>query len=633
MAVNNKKNFSEFKLRFTLILVFIFAFLLSFIYKLYILQIKNYKFWLSKAKQEKIKKVKYFLPRGTIKDKFGRDLAISIKVYSVFADPALVDNPKTEAAILSDILKIEEKKLYKKLTKPKTRFVWIKRAIDEETFKKIKKLKLTGIFFKKEYKRVYPYGLIGRQIIGNVGLDENNFLDNKGLFGIERYYNKFLKGITYINKKPNFNLKNSCNLILNIDIKVQFFIEELLKEIEEKYHPKNSYFLVFDLDEKKLIAAASLPLPKNDTDIKGMNPGFITKIYEPGSVIKPLIISKALEEKTVSPLDKFYCAGFIYLIPGKYKIKCTAEHKWIKLDEIIKYSCNVGSIKVALTLGKEKLFDLLKQLGFGQKTGIDLPGEISGILRPLKKWSIVSIGSIAIGQEIAVTSIQMFRSLLSIFNFGFEPTFKILNKIIAPSGKILYEFNPSSNEVKIFSKPEVLNFTQNAMKEVVKAGTARYIYTDKYEIFGKTGTSQKATNKGYEKGKYIVSFFSVAKFKNKKIAAYLIIDEPKAKHVSGGRTAAPFVRKLFDKLSNYYTSNIEKLTAKFTSKNKKLEKQNYIKTNLMPDLTGLYLWEVIDKLSGKKIFLKVLGNPGGKVVDFSPKAHQKINKTVEVWLK
>ncbi len=580
-------------------------------------QIFEHKFWVERAKEERIRGSSYSIPRGKIFDRNGLILAYSAERFSVFADPVLVKKPEYVALRLSQMFKLDEKKLLKKLTDKNRRFVWIKRAITKEEKDKLKALKLKGIFFKKEYKRIYPFGTVGRQIIGSVGVDNIGFLDNRGLFGLEKKWNKYLEGVV------NFKGRETglaCDVYTTLDIKVQQVAEEVLKRAYEKWRQKAAYVVVLN-PSFEVVAAASWPMPENEKECflpKKMRAGCFFNVFEPGSVVKPLIFKWALEKGVVRKSDRFYCPGYIYVVPGKYKISCYSTHNWIDAEDVITYSCNVGAIKIALKLGKQELYSLFRRLGFGEKTSLDFVGEEDGILRDIKKWNVVSVASVAIGQEFAVTAIQMIRALMSLFSNGEIASPNITKMIVARDGKVIKEENKKYE--RVFT-PD-MGIVHDAMERVVERGTGKRARIKGLTIYGKTGTAQKAGPKGYEKGKYVVSFFGYVKEMG--LGFYVVVDEPRGKGISGGKVAAAMfaniVRRLYeDKEYRVLSVNVPK----------KEEEEVFYK---IPDFKGKTIFDVVKRLTGRDTKLIVHGS-GVRVVKQKPQAGSEFGATLEVWVK
>ncbi len=504
--------------------------------------------------------------RGTIYDRKGRILAGTKIVPSLFADPAIIEDKISAADILSAITQISPESIVMKLqSKPNARFIWLKRDINPDIAESIRKLNLRGIGIINESKRVYPAGTLAGHILGSVNID------GKGIEGIELFYNKILQGRngteTYMRdaagrkiwliKKDSKPPVNGKNIILTIDSVIQQFTQETLAETTQHYHAESGIAIVMDPKTGDVLALACYPLI--DPNRFGKYPvarrrdRAITDPFEPGSVFKPFIASFALQEKVVTWNEKIFCHNGAYTI-GRRILHDHTPHGDLTFPEIVIVSSNIGMGIIGQRMGNRRLYHAITSFGFGEKTLIDLPGEDAGILRPLKKWNDYSTTSLPMGQEIAVTGIQLIRAFAAIANHGLMLKPRIMRACVDETGKILGE-HTKPEPVREVIKPEIADImVQNVLRRVVTEGTAKRANLKGYMVFGKTGTAQIARKDGhgYQHNAYVASFVGGAPSYNPKLVALVSIRRPERKigHF-GGTVSAPAVKIILKKCFDY----------------------------------------------------------------------------------
>lgn len=438
----------------------------------------------------------------------------------------------------------------------KSRFVWVRRKLDEPTAKALHEFitthKVKGLGFRKEFKRVYPSNQLAAQVIGFVGTDE------EGLEGLENKYNGVLGGkpgdrtvvvapngmvITELaRRKPEgFN-----NIHLTIDPVIQHYVERELDKAYAMYNPKNCFAAAMDPNTGEVLAMAGRPSfdPNawREYDRELWKNRVVSDTFEPGSTFKLVTAAAALEDQRVEPIHTFVCPGKVVLwdIP----IHCTGVHETITTEQMIERSCNVGAIKVGELLGPKNLYYYIRKFGFAERTGIDLPAEVEGIVRPPERWSGISIGAVSIGQEIGVSGIQMMQAVSAIANGGRLVRPHVIRKITEPeTGAIVSE---SSLDVRhrVISQKTADALTR-MMAMVVKSGSGTLAALDDYVCGGKTGTSEKLGRVAREDGaKYVASFIGFLPVKEPKVLIYVVLNEPKGERVRGGTTAAPVFREI-----------------------------------------------------------------------------------------
>jgi cell division protein FtsI (penicillin-binding protein 3) len=500
--------------------------------------------------------------RGTIYDKNNKEMAVSIYASSIIANPQKIKKPDATAKKLSKALMVDEEKTAKLLSSNK-QFVWIKRKATPKEIKNVKGLNIDGIEFMPEYKRYYPFKTLAGQLVGFTGIDD------QGLEGLEYYYNEHLKSTVSKSEESRDALgriiasvpKNSKefegkNIVLTIDINIQHFVETALQSNIEKYSAKSGIAIVMETKTGAILALAHYPLfNPNVTDKKGQRlwrNRAITDSYEPGSTMKIFTAAAAIESSSSSIDSIFYCENGSYQI-GKHVIHDTKKYNWLTLKNIIKYSSNIGTVKISTITGTKNLYDTFKKFGFSSKTGIDYPGETTGKLSPYKKWTKIDAANISFGQGLSVSAIQLISATSAIANGGILMKPYIAHSITDKSGHLIKRFSPTP--IRRVISESTARIIKDIMETVTEeGGTGRKAGLNGYSAAGKTGTAQKINNKGmYSNVNYISSFVGFAPVEKPKITVLVIIDEPRKEHY-GGVVAAPVFRKITQQTLDYINS-------------------------------------------------------------------------------
>jgi stage V sporulation protein D (sporulation-specific penicillin-binding protein) len=558
------------------------------------------------ALEQWTKSIEIKAKRGTIYDRNGKELAISVSSHTVWASPADIKNPEETAKKVAEVLELDEKEVYEKITK-KVNVIKIKQWITMEETKKLRELNLSGIEIVDDNKRFYPYGAFASYILGFTDIDNN------GLYGIERTYDKYLSGASgrwvkiedargvempYGGEKV-YEPENGLNVVLTIDETIQHFAEKAAKEALERTKAKNVAILVMEPKTGDILALANLPQydPNNpreplDPELKeqwknltqeelekewyDMWRNFsINDSYEPGSTFKLIVSAAALEEGAVNVDTHFYCGGFVRDIPGVV-LKCARwynPHGSQNFKEALGNSCNVAFVDVGRRLGKEKLYEYIKAFGFGEPTGIELTGEQGGII-PVNTDVIkeVNLATMSYGHGIAVTPIQLLTAVSAIANGGKLMVPRVVSKLVDNEGNVVKTIEPVVKR-QVISESTAKTLLE-LMEGVVSEGTGSNAYVPGYRVAGKTGTAQKIIDGRYAPGKYIGSFVAVAPADDPKIAVLVIVDEPQGVYY-GGSVAAPVAGDLIEETLNYLD-----VPPKYTEE----EKEKYENTQIVPDV-------------------------------------------------
>lgn len=497
--------------------------------------------------------------RGKILDAAGRELAINVPAESVFADPRFVKDKEGAAATVASILKLDQKKISEML-KANRKFVWIKRRVSPEEASKIAEAKMPGIFLMTENGRSYPNGSLASSVLGTVGADA------EGLAGIEFQLNDALlvnnmkdaykrdaRGHVYLSPTAADEKMRPSHVELTIDKTIQYVVERELSSAVAAARAKSGTAIVLDVKNGDILAMATSPSfdpnKLGEHKLDDWKNRAVTDAYEPGSTFKAVVIASALDHQVVTPGSVFDC-GMGKLVVGKDIVRDAHPHGRLSVADIVKVSSNIGAARVGAKLGKEKVYEDLKAFGFGDQTGVDLPGESSGILSSPRSWSEVQFVTIAFGQGISATPLQMASAFAAIAGGGELLRPHIIKRVVGPDGEAVYERKREVRAIPI--RPDAAAVMRELLERVVETGgTGQLAASQDYSVGGKTGTAQKAASHGgYAEGRYYSSFIGFAPGDEPRIVVYVGIDEPKG-YYYGGQVAAPVFRKIVDEALHY----------------------------------------------------------------------------------
>jgi len=496
--------------------------------------------------------------RGIIFDRNLRPLAVNLPLESLYAVPREIEDKEEAIEKILLILKVEKSYLEKRLNSGKS-FIWLARKLSPEDTAKIKKFNLKGLHFIEEAKRVYPNLHLASHLIGFAGLD------NKGLEGIELSYDQYLSGtkgwgvLLRDARQEKLGLweklalpRNGYNLVLTIDEVIQFIVEQELDRIMERFHARGGSIIVMNPLSGEILALANRPTfdlnktPQTDEEIKRNRA--ITDIIEPGSVFKIITATAALEGSYMDEQDKLFCENGAYRV-ANHILHDHRPHGWLTFREVIEKSSNIGVTKVAQKIGGDVLYEYIKKFGFGSKLGLDLPGEIDGIVKSPKDWSKTSIGAIPIGQEIGVTVLQLVTAISVIANQGELMRPYVVSEIQDEYGLSIKKFSPQVLS-EVISPETALRLNQILMG-VVENGTGGLARIKELKVAGKTGTAQKLEPDGrYSHQKFTASFIGFAPADNPKISIVVVVDEPRPVYF-GGVVCAPAFKNICKNVLRY----------------------------------------------------------------------------------
>ncbi|MCY4644784.1 MAG: penicillin-binding transpeptidase domain-containing protein [Bacteriovoracales bacterium] len=531
---------------------FIFFLLLFFIIisRAFFIQIISKEKLLTYSKTQLIRETTIFPNRGNIYDRNGHPLSINIQTYNIFSIPKMMTNREKTLRALTRIVPNLTVRHLKKVLKNRKKFTWIERQIklNESQIKKIKDLK--GIFLEKTTKRLYPNHELMAHILGFVGVD------NVGLSGIEYQFNTLLKGdakiIKYLKDAKGRPIKfesydtetKAQNLYLTLDKDIQAIAEKYLKSAIQKHRAKRGGIGIMNADNGEILAMANYPTfdPNQFALSKEADrrPSFVTDPFEPGSVFKIFTVISAIENKIVTSKTNYFCEYGQFRVEGHVirESDTSKKYEWLSISDIIKYSSNIGSVKVAFDLGFPLFDKTIKKFGFDQKTAIELPGESRGIYNHKGNISKLSLSNLSFGQGVAVTAIQMLSAYSALANGGvyYPPTL-----IKAP--KTLEETETRKGKRILHSN--IVRTAQDMLFSVVEEGTGTPAQIPYFKIAGKTGTAQKIDADGRYTG-YISNFIGFPLDIEKKFVVYAYIENPKGPYYTGSQVAAPIVKKMME---------------------------------------------------------------------------------------
>lgn len=588
--------------------------------------------------------------RGTIYDREGHELAASVEVESIYAHPHLVQDKGRAARLLSKILNTKERALLS-LLKSDRPFVWIDRKVAPERIRQAKALGIEGVGFTAETRRYYPGKEIAGQVLGFAGED------NQGLEGLEKKYDKFLRGPDYtliqmrdalgrpfyVNR-PSPEESEIKDLILTIDKDIQYAAEQALKKIVEETRAKNGQAVVVDVETGEILAMAVVPLFNPNVfwtyQPQQWRNRAVTDVYEPGSTIKAYLLAAALDSSLVSPETKFFCENGEYRV-GNHTIHDHDRkgHGMLSVSEIVTFSSNIGAVKIGQRIGYKRFHDYLEKLGFGEKTEIDLPGEQEGFLRPVKDAKEIEKATSFFGQGMTVNSLQLVMAMGAIANGGKLMRPYVVKAIKDQKGKVVQENHPQV--VRKVMSPETAKKVTQVLESVVteKGGTGTLAAIKGYRVAGKTGTSQKVdpVTKRYSGKNYVTLFVGFTPVDNPRLAILVLVDEPEVKKY-GGLAAAPAFRDI----GAWSLNHLRVLPdVRMVKAEEAVEPDNspdsgeplHVEISqegpgLLPDFRGQTMREVLR--SGRSLGVNVLVDGTGLAVAQKPEPGSPLNKVTNV---
>ncbi len=639
----------EIRIRFFGVL-FIVAFLVIAVrgYYLHVVQAPKLQ---DRADQQRQRVVELAPQRGSIVDRNGDPLALSLDAQSLYADPVLVKEPKQVAAQLAGLLDMKKKELVRLLSDNK-RFVWIKRRLDPEVARQVRELRIAGLQFVAEHKRFYPQAGIGAHVVGFTGLDP------KGLEGLELEYDQLLQGEPgrMVSQRDARGRGMATaeqlvqggvpghNLQLTLDRSLQYIAEKELARVVKEFKANSGTVVVMEPASGKVLALASQPdynpnLP-GKSRISSRRNRAVTDMFEPGSTFKPFLLAGALEEKIVRPNQKTYCENGRYEVGGKV-IRDTKKHRKLNLQEMLKYSSNIGFAKLGKAMERERFYSYIRDFGFGEPTGVDLPGEVSGMLRPPSRWFEIDLAAISFGQGLSITPIQIATAMSAIANGGVLMEPYLVERIIDADGQTVKRSLPQVKRRVVSERTAEL--VRDMMVSVTEpGGTGTRAALAGYQVAGKTGTAQKVdpVTGGYSIDKRVSSFIGFVPADAPALVISVTVDEPEGKGY-GGVVAAPVFARIAEQSLSHLNilpkGTLENLAvaqtdlAPLPDLAPLLPDSEPVDGLVMPDFRGMSYRQVLQAMAEKQLNLKLSGS--GQVVEQSPAPGATIRYGKQAWVR
>ena len=528
--------------------------------RLFSLQVTGHQRLSARAAEQLSEEIQFLPKRGIIADRAGRRLAVDVEVDSIYGVPSQVADKADVARSLAVATGKDGARYTRELAK-KRPFVWLERRVSPAVSSQIAARGWKGVGFIKENRRFYPQREFGAQVLGIAGMD------NQGLSGLELGYDKDLwrEAVVVMAEQDAFGndilvsgppleaLREGDELRLTLDEVIQFIAQEELGRGIESSGAAGGSIVVLDPRNGEVLAMANVPFfnpnePAACTQLALRNRS-IGDALEPGSIMKTFLLSAALEERVVTRETTFNCENGAMPFQGGV-LHDVHPYGVLSVNDIIGKSSNIGSTKIAIRVGATNYHRYLKAFGFGDKTGIDLPGEAIGMLRPVAQWSGRSIASVAIGQEVAVTPLQFATAFAAAVNGGELWRPRVARELVSPEGTILKRFEPQ--KIRQVIAPETSRQVVETLVHVVEAGTGKAAAVEGYAIGGKTGTAQKYDSQlhTYSSHKYLASFVGVAPARDPRLVVLVMIDEPQGA-IYGGSVAAPVFKRVVQRTLRY----------------------------------------------------------------------------------
>ena len=627
-------------------------------FRAFSLQVLHHDQFEKRARQQYQRIVKLPPQRGTIYDRNGEELALSTAVDSIFVDPQLVTDVEGTARSLATALSLPYGVVKSRL-QSKKRFLWLKRQVSPRESEGVRALDLAGVGFTREHRRFYPNSEIGAQVIGFTGLDP------KGLEGLELRYDGLMlgessflmmekdargKGLS-INNPVVQGGKPGNSLYLTLDKNLQYIAEKELAAGISATRARAGSAVVVDPLTGEVLAMANQP-DYNPNAFHKSSPTqwrnrAVCDVFEPGSTMKPFLVAAALNEKVVRADQKIDCENGRYRVGGRV-VHDHHKYKVLTVAEIVKVSSNIGSAKIGKVLGRERFHNYLTGFGFGSPTGIDFPGEGSGLLRRPDQWFESDLANISFGQGVSVTGLQLALATGAIANGGTLMRADLVKRVVDPYGETLENREPQA--VRRVVSPQVARQVREMMVTVTGAdGTGEHAVVPGFTVAGKTGTAQKVdpVAGGYSADKRVSSFVGFVPAEDPRLVILVVLDEPQGQ-TYGGVVAGPVFSRIAEQSLRYLhvePANAGSRPSLLTVKDEValvaegLARQAVFHESgggqgqmpSMPDCLGMSGRQVLKTMERLGLNIKLKGS--GRVVEQYPAARQPIRYGNEVWVK
>lgn len=636
---------------FGVLFILVFGVIVARAYYLHVVQAPDLQ---ERADQQRQQVVELAPQRGSIYDRNGDPLAVSLTAPSLYADPALIEDPAGVAVQLAPLLDVSSGRLQRLLSEKK-RFVWLQRKLDPEVAEQIRALKLAGLNFVGERKRYYPQAGLAAHVLGFTGLDP------QGLEGIELEYDQQLQGepgrlVTQRDARGRRLAsadqlvqggRPGYNLHLTLDRSLQYIAEKELARTVRETQAVGGTAVILEPASGRILALASQP-DYNPNLAGRFRPAerrnrAVCDMYEPGSTFKPFLLAAVLEEELVTPQTEIYCENGRYRVGGK-TIRDHKKFETLSLQEVLKVSSNIGFAKLGKALERERFHAYIRDFGFGEETGLDLPGEVGGIVRPPSRWFEIDLAAISFGQGLSVTPVQMATAMAAIANGGLLMEPYLVERVTSADGQTLRKRLPRVRH-RVVSEDTAARVRQMMVAVTEPGGTGTRAALAGYRVAGKTGTAQKVdpVTGGYSPDKRVASFVGFVPADNPALVIAVTVDEPQGK-AYGGLVAAPVFAGIAGQSLGHLNilprGSIAALNAGGASSETTeplpelaplLPDPRRNDGLLMPDFSGMSYRRVLRLMEKKNLNLKLSGS--GEVVEQFPRPGEKIHYGKPAWIR
>lgn len=590
------------------------------------LQLWKNEFFQTKALEQRIQKIPIEGLRGTIYDRNGVPLAMSVSAHTVYAIPAEVENPQATAATLAGILDLDEEFILQRITK-RSATEWLKKKVGEEQARQIIALDLLGIGVVPTSTRIYPYGSVAPQVLGFVGID------NQGLEGLELYYDDFLRGTpgqTVFERDAHGRAledgvrgylpgEKGGDVVLTIDIFLQRIAEEEVRRATLETGSRLGVIVITDPTNGEILATARYPSYDIEEfekyPVENRRNIAVTDAYEPGSTFKAVTAAIAVNEGVASLNSGFFDPGYIRV--SGWNVRCwnRGGHGSQTFAQTMQNSCNPYYAKLALDLGAERFYAGLTDFNLGYKTGIDFPGEVGGTLRaPSPNIPLVTWANIGFGQGLTVTPIQLIASFGAIANDGIYSVPHYVKELVTSEGS----FPPDIPEQRQIVGTKAAETTAYVLRSAVEVGSGKRAEVAGYDVAGKTGTAQLVEHGRYSHSKMVTSFAGFAPKDDPKMAALLVLWEPQGAFY-GGIIASPVFARLAEKVLPYL--GVERKTVASSGH----------RQVAVPDVGNMEVAQAVAKLQQSRFAVEVVG-PGTRIIGQVPAPGAKVDEGSLVYI-
>jgi cell division protein FtsI (penicillin-binding protein 3) len=623
--------------------------------KAFKLQILQHEEMVRRAERQHQRAVPLTPARGAIMDRNGNNLAVSVEMYSCYGEARHIKDVEGTAAALAPFLEVPQQEIVRKIRASRN-FVWLERRIPPERATRIRNLKLSGIGFAPETKRFYPNSEVAAHVIGFTGVDPN------GLDGVELKYDSVILGNTGFlmterdalgrDIAPQIALVTNSspgkNVVLTLDKNIQYITERELSKAVTSSGARNGMALVLEPDTGRVLAMANYPTFNPNAYFRysqaELRNRVVTDSFEPGSTFKVFLVAAALQERLVRPTDAINCENGSYTI-ATHTVHDTHSYGSLSVSDILKYSSNIGAAKIGFRLGSDRLSRCLRAFGFGERTGIDLPGESPGNMRAKQRWFGIDLATISFGQGISASAVQLATAISAVANGGNLMKPYVVERILDDDGNELQRFGPQVVR-RVISADTAAKVTRMMETVTAEGGTGTNAAVEGFLVAGKTGTAQKAdpVTHRYSASKRTASFIGFIPADKPRLTILVVIDEPKTSPY-GGVVAAPAFHgialnalaylKVVPRSSAPKNPKVMEAGAREGLSRDAMSEGEGVEMpesgEVMPELRGMSMRQVMQVMEKRNLNIRLLGS--GRATEQNPPPGQAIRSADEVWVR